>query len=129
MIRPYQGLEVWRRAHRLNLDVSTVTRTFPREERFELTSQLRRAVRSVPTNLVEGHDQFGPRPFLRHVRIALGSLAEVDYLLLNAKDEGYLEEQRWVELADRVWALRGLLLKLAKSLELRASKAQGLTGS
>ena len=129
MNRPYQDLEVWRRAHQLNLDVSTLTRSFPRHERFELTSQLRRAARSVPTNIVEGHDQFGPRPFLRHVRIALGSLAEVDYLLLNARDEGYLEQQKWVELADRVWALRGLMLKLAKSLEMRANKTQGLTVS
>ena len=45
------------------------------------------------------------------------------------KDEGYLEEQQWVELSERTWALRGLMLKLAKSLEARARKTQGLTGA
>lgn len=75
----------------------------------------------MPTNIVEGHDQFGPRPFLRHVRIALGSLAEVDYLLLNARDEGYLDQLGWAELSGQAWALRGMMLRLAKSLEAKAN--------
>ena len=115
--RPYEELKVWELSHRLNLDVSAISRTFPRHERFELTSQLRRAVRSVPANLVEGHGQYGPKVFLRHVRIAQGSLAEVDYLLMNARDEGYLKAEVWEELASRVWAVRGLLIALAKSLD------------
>ena len=115
--RPYEELRVWQLSHQLNLDVSAVSRAFPRHERFELTSQLRRAVRSVPANLVEGHGQYGPKVFLRHVRIAQGSLAEVDYLLMNARDEGYLKTETWEELADRVWRLRGLLIALAKGLD------------
>ena len=122
MRRPYEELDVWQRAHRLNLDIASLTRGFPRHERFELVSQLRRAARSVPSNLVEGHDQFGPRTFLRHVRIALGSLAEVDYLLLNARDEAYLELERWEELSDRVWQLRGKMIRLAKNLEVKAGR-------
>jgi four helix bundle protein len=115
--RPYEELKVWQLAHRLNLDVSALTRSFPRHERFELTSQLRRAVRSVPTNLVEGHGQYGPRNFLRHVRIAQGSLAEVDYLLMNARDEDYVSREEWQEFANRIWRIRGLLIALAKGLD------------
>ena len=115
--RPYEELKVWQLAHRLNLDVSALSRSFPRHERFELTSQLRRAVRSVPSNLAEGHGQFGPRVFLRHVRIAQGSLAEVDYLLMNARDEGYTKHETWQEFADRIWNLRAQLIALARSLD------------
>jgi four helix bundle protein len=117
MPRPYEDLKVWQAAHQLNLDISAVTRGFPRHERFELTSQLRRAVRSVPANLVEGHGLFGTRNFLRHVRIAQGSLAEVDYLLRNARDEGYLKHGEWEGLPERVWGLRAGLIALSKSLE------------
>jgi four helix bundle protein len=60
---------------------------------------------------------FGSRSFLRHVRIAQGSLAEVDYLLLNARDEGYLKAEDWKALSERVWGLRAGLVALAKSLE------------
>ena len=60
---------------------------------------------------------YGAKNFLRHVRIAQGSLAEVDYLLLNARDEGYLIPEVWKALSDRVWALRAQLIALAKSLE------------
>ena len=114
--RPYEELKVWQLAHQLNLDVSALSRTFPRHERFELTGQLRRAVRSVPTNFAEGH-QYGPRVFLRHVRIAQGSLAEVDYLLMNARDEGYVKREVWEKFAERVWDLRAMLIALARSLE------------
>lgn len=117
MPRPYEDLKVWQAAHQLNLDISAASRGFPRHERFELTSQLRRAARSVPTNLVEGHGLFGSRYFLKHVRIAQGSLAEVDYLLLNARDEGYLKTDDWKGLSERVWGLRAGLVALAKSLE------------
>ena len=122
MRRPYESLEVWQDAHRLNLDICAATRRFPREERYELTSQLRRAARSVPTNIVEGYDQFGVRSWLRFVRIALGSLAEADYLLLNARDEGYLARQDWMVLSDHAWRLRGKLLKLCRSLQEKAGE-------
>jgi len=55
--------------------------------------------------------------FLRHVRIAQGSLAEVDYLLMNARDEGYVKREVWEKFAERVWDLRAMLIALARSLE------------
>jgi len=55
--------------------------------------------------------------FLRYVRIAQGSLAEVDYLLMNARDEGYVKREVWEKLADRVWDLRAMLIALARSLD------------
>ncbi len=68
-----------------------VTGRFPHEERFELTSQLRRAATSVSANVAEGCGRFGAAEFARGLSIAMGSLAEVDALLALARDVGYLD--------------------------------------
>ena len=113
----YRSLVAWQVAHELALDVSRTVRKFPKEERFELTSQLRRAALSAPANLAEGRGTFGARGFLRYVRIAASSLAEVDYLLLYAHDMDYLA----VEEYERLSQLRGraaiLVWRLAMGLQ------------
>jgi len=113
----YQELKVWQLAHQLAREVRAIVRRFPAEERFELASQLRRAVLSVPTNIVEGSGLRGPRGFLRHIRIAIGSLREVTYLLLYAKDDGYITESKYRDLEDQTRHVRILLHRLAKALE------------
>jgi four helix bundle protein len=114
--RPYESLYVWRLAHQLAIDVDIACLNLPFSERFELSSQLRRAARSVPANLVEGKGAGGPRIFARHVQVALGSICELDYHLLFARDRGYLAAELSEGLRDRVWLVRGLLLRLAWSL-------------
>jgi len=83
----YRKLRVWQSADRLAHEVYRVTRSFPQEEQYGLVAQLRRAAVSVPTNLVEGHARKGRREFKQFVGIALGSLAEVEYLLGFAREE------------------------------------------
>ncbi|MCH7490695.1 MAG: four helix bundle protein [Gemmatimonadetes bacterium] len=113
----YRDLKAWQVAHELALEVSRLVEAFPRHERFELTSQLRRASLSVPTNLAEGQARYGPREALRFARIAAGSLAEVDYLLFFAKEKGYLDHQSHERLiAHRRHASR-LINKLIRSLK------------
>jgi four helix bundle protein len=118
--RPYESLYVWRLAHQLAIDVDIACEALPFNERFELSSQLRRAARSVPANLVEGNGAGGPRIYSRHVQVALGSVCELDYHLLFARDRGYLAAELCEALRDRAWAVRGLLLRLARSLVTRA---------
>jgi four helix bundle protein len=118
--RPYATLDAWRRSHALSLRLTALCNTFPRHERFELGSQLRRAARSVPANLAEGRGAYGPGLYHRHVQIALGSLAEVDYYLLCARDEGYTSGELCDELAMEAWEIRGLLIRLANALRSRA---------
>ena len=121
--RPYEDLYVWQVAHRLALDVDEACLKLPASERFELSSQLRRSARSVPANLVEGKGAHGPRVYLRHVQVALGSACELDYHLLFALDRSYLERRICDDLRERAWSVRGLLLNLAASLK-RASRRE-----
>lgn len=114
--RPYENLHVWRLAHQLAIDVDLACMNLPFTERFELSSQLRRAARSVPANLVEGKGAGGPRIFARHVQVALGSICELDYHLLFARDRGYLDAELSEGLRNRAWEVRGLLLRLVRSL-------------
>jgi four helix bundle protein len=78
-IRSFRDLEVWQIAMDLVVSVYKVANRFPSSEKFELSAQVRRAAVSVPSNIAEGHAQRRSRKtYLRHVRIALGSLAELD---------------------------------------------------
>lgn len=88
--KPYHRLEVWRQAHQFVLEIYQVTDKFPTEEKYGLTSQLRRAAVSVPTNIVEGHAKRTRADFLRFLDTAKGSLTECEYLLELARDLGYL---------------------------------------
>ena len=74
------------------------TDRWPRAERFELTTQVRRAALSVPTNIAEGVARLGPRDLRRFLNVARGLLAELSYLLQFARDRGVLEPQEWVKL-------------------------------
>ena len=88
----YKRLKVWHVADQLAHDIYRLTKAFPRSEQFGVTTQLRRAALSVPTNLVEGHARKGRREFKQFVGIALGSLAEVEYLLEFSLVEGFLSD-------------------------------------
>jgi four helix bundle protein len=80
-VKDYRTLEVWQRGHRLTLDVYALTRSFPEEERFGLTSQLRRACASIGANLAEGCGRDGDAELKRFVAIAHGSAGEAEYHL------------------------------------------------
>jgi four helix bundle protein len=87
----YTELKVWERSHLLVLEVYRRTEGFPDQERFGLTSQLRRAAVSVPANIAEGSRRQGAQDYARFLNIAEGSLAETGYLVLLSRDLGYLE--------------------------------------
>ncbi len=106
----YQKLEVWQLADQLALEVYRETRSFPREEMYGLTRQVRNSALSIPTNIVEGYSKRGDRELTRYVDIALGSLGETRYLLSFAQRLEYLSDQSWrklearaSELARKLW--------------------------
>lgn len=96
--KTYHKLDVWKLSHDLALAVYKATEKFPSHEKFELTSQLRRAALSVPTNIVEGQARRSRTEFLRFLDIAKASLVETEYLLEFSKDVGYLSEESYLVL-------------------------------
>jgi four helix bundle protein len=95
---PYEKFEAWRISHQLALEVYRTTSSWPKSERYELTSQTRRAALSVPTNIAEGSAKRGTREFRRYLDISLGSLSELSYLLRFGRDLGFLGEEPYRKL-------------------------------
>jgi four helix bundle protein len=89
-MRNYKDLLVWEKAHKLTLAIYKETNTFPKDERFGLTSQVRRASASIPANLAEGCGRRSDGEMGRFVQIAMGSGAELSYHLLLCRDLGIL---------------------------------------
>lgn len=117
----FRNLKVWQFAMTLVEDVYHVTSTFPVQERFGLTSQLRRAAVSVPSNIGEGKRRKREKAFANHLDIALGSQGELEVQLEIAKRVGFLKEadykrlQRQTEEVGRM--LNGLLNSIQDQLD------------
>jgi four helix bundle protein len=107
---------VWKKADELAYQVYMVTRSFPKEETYGLTAQLRRAALSVPTNIVEGYGRQGKKELKQFVNISLGSLAEARYLLYFSERLGYLQAKQRMLLNDLAEQVGKLLWKFYKSL-------------
>ena len=116
----YRKLDVWRRSHALTLTVYRLTRDFPREERFGISTQLRRACCAIPTNLVEGMERTGPRAFAAFVDIAAASAAETDYLVMLAGELGYMTPNQIAPLREELMQLRRMLTSLRNALRSRS---------
>ena len=98
LVKPYERLEAWQAAHRLVLAVYQATNVLPKEERYGLTSQARRAAFAIAANIAEGSAKKGAREFRRYLDIAVGSLAELAYTLRLIKDLGLIGNAAWAEL-------------------------------
>lgn len=94
----HQRLRAWQSAHRLALQIFVVTQHWPKREVYGVSAQTRRAALSVPTNIVEGAARRGRKDFARFLNIALGSLAELQYLLEFARDLEICEASDWERL-------------------------------
>jgi len=114
--RSYRDLVVWQRAMDLVEAVYLATRGWPREERFGLTDQVRRAAVSVPANVAEGQGRGSPRDFLHFCKIATGSLHEVETHLLIAQRLGYLDDPACATLLDQTAEIGRVLHGLKNSL-------------
>ncbi|MGC1272935.1 MAG: four helix bundle protein [Planctomycetaceae bacterium] len=100
--RSFRELTVWQKAHALVLNVYKASAALPNEERYGLTSQMRRAAVSVPANIAEGYRKLGRADKIRYLNIAQGSLEEVRYYLILTNDFGYLTTDALAEQLDEV---------------------------
>jgi len=99
-IKIFTQLKVWAKAHELVLEIYQITKKFPSEEKYGLTSQLRRAAVSIASNIVEGFNRLSVKDSLRFYSISRGSLEETKYQLIIARDLTYLPEEIYKKLND-----------------------------
>ena len=123
-MRDYRKLAVWSKAHVVTLRVYEETGSFPREEVYGLTSQLRRATSSIPANIAEGCGRSSDRELARFLLIAMGSANEAEYHLLLAKDLNYLSESSFKSLAAGIAEVKRMMTGLLSRLEARGSKPE-----
>jgi four helix bundle protein len=116
--KPYEKLAVWQKADELAYRIYVRTKEFPREETYGITSQIRRAALSIPTNIAEGCGRQGKQEFKQFINIALGSLFETEYLLKFCNRLGYFSDKDYQELESLRDEAGALLWKLHKSLVL-----------
>jgi four helix bundle protein len=112
----YKLLLAWQRAVELVPQIYRLTKKFPSDELYGLTSQLRRAAVSVPANIAEGQGRRSPKEFSHFLSIARGSLAEVDTLLIVAFKLGYVDSVSARKFEPQIIRIRQLLQKLMQSL-------------
>jgi four helix bundle protein len=115
-MQDFRNLKVWAKAHALTLAVYSATRNFPSDEKFGITSQLRRACASIAANIAEGCARGGDVEFARLVNVAAASASETDYHLLLARDLQYLQDQEYQVLFEQVSEIKRMLNSFERKL-------------
>lgn len=113
----FTELLVWQRSHALTLEIYRLTADFPSNERFGLTSQMRRAALSVPTNIAEGSKRTGKSDFARFLNIAEGSLVETESLLMVSRDLGFVSRDQSVKHLNEIAQIARMLHSLRSRVE------------
>lgn len=116
-IKSFHDLEIWKLSHQLVLEVYKISKMFPKEENFRITSQLLRAAYSIPSNIAEGMGRYSRKEFVNFLTIARGSVEECKYFILLAKDLGYLSEIIFAELTLKYDSLGKMINSLINSLK------------
>jgi four helix bundle protein len=91
MLKNYKELKVWQKSYQLCLEIYKITAKFPKDEKFGLTSQIRRAVVSVPSNVAEGYGRKTTADYIKSLYIAYGSNCELETQIMLSGDLGYID--------------------------------------
>lgn len=116
-MKDFRKLKVWEKSHALTLNVYRATQLFPKDERFGLVDQARRACASIPANIAEGCGRSGDAELGRFLQIAMGSASELEYHLLLAKDLGYLSTDDHSSLTHDLVEVKQMLASLIKTVK------------
>jgi four helix bundle protein len=117
MLKNYKELKVWQKSYQLCLEIYKITKGFPKEETYSLTSQIRRAVVSIPSNIAEGYGRKTTPEYIRFLYIAYGSNCELETQVLLSGDLGYIEAGKLRKLQNEIGEIERMLEALIKSLE------------
>jgi four helix bundle protein len=121
-INSYRDLQVWQDGMALAEMCYRLTKEFPREELLAATSQIRRSAASIPANIAEGHGRESTQSFVQYLRIAQGSLKELETHLLLAERVGLLEDRQILAPMDQCTVLGKRLRALIRALQQKAAK-------
>jgi len=118
-IKSFTELNAWKEGHKLVLEIYKITKTFPKDEQFGLTNQLRRAVVSFTSNIAKGFSRNSYKEKLQFYLMALGSLTEIQNQLLVARDIGYITKQEFAKIAQQTITINKItngLIKKSKTI-------------
>ena len=116
-IQSFTDLDAWKEGHKLVLMVYTLTKYFPKDELFALTSQMRRCAVSITSNVAEGFSRQSPKEKVQFYSVSLGSVTELQSQLLVAKDVNYLEQEKFQEAAHQSVKTHKIINGLMKSIK------------
>jgi four helix bundle protein len=117
MLKNYKELNVWQKAYELCLKIYQITAKFPNEERYGLTSQIRRSVVSIPSNIAEGYGRKTTLDYIRMLYISYGSVCELETQILLSGDLGFIDKGELDTAKKDIAEIERMLKALIKSLE------------
>lgn len=116
-MKDYKDLQVWQRSIDFVVEIYSLVKSFPSEERYALGDQMRRAVVSIPSNIAEGMERSAVKEKLHFLSIAIGSLAEIETQLIICGKLGFIDQCFQVRCLEEVTAIQKMLYKLSSSLK------------
>ena len=117
MLKNYKELNVWQKSYALCLHIYKITKGFPKDEIYGLTSQIRRSDVSIPSNIAEGYGRKTTIEYVRFLYIAYGSICELETQTMISRDLSYVEKESLVKLKGEIGDIERMLKALIKSLE------------
>lgn len=119
-MRDFRKIQVWEKSHKLTLQLYKITSSFPKDELYGLTSQIRRAAASIPANIAEGGGRNTQTELARFFHIAGGSASELEYHLILAHDLGYIDSEIYPELNTSINEIKRMLNGFEKTVQSNA---------
>jgi len=116
-LRDFRKLAVWNKAHALAIGVYRATASFPKDEQYGVTSQLRRSASSVAANMAEGCGREGVAELARFLNISMGSASELEYHIELGRDLGFLDERSYTRLSASVTEVKRMLAAFIQKLK------------
>jgi four helix bundle protein len=115
-MRDFRKYLVWEQSHKLTLEIYSITKTFPSDEKYGLSSQIRRACSSIPTNIAEGCGKISEKDFARYLGISFGSASELEYLILLSKDLNFIDNEKYELLQHEIVSIKKQLYHLINKI-------------
>ncbi len=126
VVRSYRDLQVWQKSRILVSDIYKLSSAFPKEEMYGLTSQMRRAAISIPSNIAEGSSKGSTREYLRFLSIAYGSLCELETQLYLAQDLGFIAPDAINLILEKTNEIGRMINGLSRALEQKLTELRTL---